>query len=224
MLQASSWLVALTLLVLCLVTCLRLYHDFVISFQEVELPHKKMSEVEDTDSLYLGLTNRGSEDFINTHRKCLPSFVEYNVDHQRQLLAQAILHQNILAMASGDQMPSKTDRIGPIILDTESFKKKSRPKVMASPEDFVDSSKPEAIGRKQKRKMVEIKKKTPDLKVTPNMSLYDSNINSDSTDYVTIQVEQHGGASGQDSQHVDLEKLAAAREYMNSRSRDDGQL
>ncbi|XP_059156296.1 uncharacterized protein LOC131941227 [Physella acuta] len=225
--EASSWLVALTLFVLCLVTCLRLYHDFVISYQEVELPHKKMSEVDDTDSLYLeqGLTNRGSEDLITTVRKGLPSFVEYNVEHQRQLLAQAILHQNILAMATGDQMPSKTDRIGPIILDTESFKKKSRPK--ASPEDVVDSSKPE--GRKEKRKMVEIKRS--ELKVTADVNVHDSNINSDSTDYVTIQVEQHGGASGQsggasgqDGQHVDIVKLTAAREYMNSRSREDGQL
>ncbi|KAK0046535.1 transmembrane protein 179B [Biomphalaria pfeifferi] len=208
--EASSWLLALTLLLQCLVTSVRLYQDFVTTFQEIEIPHSKLEEVDDTDSLCLerGLTNQASDEFISSVSR-FPSVEEYNPETKRKLLAEAIVHQNILAMASGDQLPSKTDPGKPIILDTESFKKKSKSKKLRDELDGEEVESPLPKSQRNK-KMIELKCIDPHVTVTIHNSK--SSINSESEDYEATEEELS-----------EEEKQQKENDYMKSRSCRDGQ-
>ncbi|CAL1526204.1 unnamed protein product [Lymnaea stagnalis] len=202
--EISSWFLALTLLLQCLLTSVQLYHDFVASYQVAEVPHKKMDEVDDTDSicLELGHTNRGSDEYILSEDHFTPDVAEYNMELNRRMLAEVIVHQNILAIATGDQLPAKTDKQRPIVLDTETFKKKSKSKKL-SPADSVtlcDQGLPPAEAKKP-RKLIELKT----LRQHVTLDVPDSSINSDNS------------PSDSESQH-----LKSVQDIMNSRSCEDG--
>lgn len=202
--EISSWFLALTILLQCLVTSVQLYHDFVASYQVAEVPHKKMDEVDDTDSicLELGHTNRGSDEYILSEDHFTPDVAEYNMELSRRMLAEVIVHQNILAIATGDQLPAKTDKERPIILDTETFKKKSKAK-KPTPLDSVGSCDqgPQPTEVMTQRKLIELKT----LRKHVTLSIPESNINSDISE------------NDSESQH-----LKSVQDIMNSRSCEDG--
>ncbi|KAH9490336.1 hypothetical protein Btru_034990 [Bulinus truncatus] len=209
--EASSWLLAFALFLQCIVTSVRLYQDFVTTFQEAEVPHKKLDEVDDTDSLCLelGLTNQGSDEFIDTGANIV-EVEKYNPEAKRIQLAEAIIHQHILAMASGDQLPSKKNPAQPIVLDTESFKKKSKAK-KAGVTDFVYSGVETATESLKKKKMIELQPMVPHVLVSvPDAS---GSINSEGEDFDTTE--------GDESHRLNQEQKTM--DYMNSRKCPDGQ-